>query len=150
MNIILNVENGATVSVSEIHHVETVNVGCPAQENRPLWKAGGQRELMEQVIGGLIAENLFKEKQDFAALHRIIIERSLDSFTLKGFAAYLCENFNVSEALRPTENNLKRVIFGKKAFPNWELPYIKDAARRARLVHIATLFLEGMGLPLEP
>ncbi len=150
MNVMIKAEQGSTVNVNDIHDVGTVNVGCRVPESRPQWKAGNQRERMDDVIGDLIAEGLFREKQDFAALYRIIAERALASFTLQEFADYLCQNFSIPEELRPAENNLKRVVFGDERFPKWKLPFVKDSMRRSRLVRIATLFLEGMGLPMEP
>lgn len=147
MNVMVKAEKGSTVNVSDIHDVQTVIVGSQAVPAAPheATVPGREREQMRRVIQSLIDDGLFLEKQDFEALRKIITERGLGGMGYDAFARYLCQEFQIPEPLRPSGNNLKRVVFGQGRFPDWKLPGLNEE-RRSRFMHIASLFLRGMDL----
>ena len=144
MNVVLKAEQGSTVNVNDIHDVGTGYVGTPAP-SAAAQPGREQQERMHGVIQSLINDGLFREKQDFEALRRIIVERGLGGLGYEDFARYLCREFDIPEHLRPSGNNLKRVVFGQGTFPGWKTPGLDDL-RHARFLNIASLFLRGMGL----
>lgn len=150
MNFKTYVAPGA-INIEHIEHVEHLYPGNPALLNLNKTKDNSEEELSVvgkflKVIGELIANNIIQEKQEFAAIFRIVQERVLPEIKRGEFCRLVCENVPMAEDIKPSEDNIRKVVFSDSKtalYPNWKITGF-SVEKTFRYTEIAKCFVEKM------
>ena len=140
----INVQSGCTVYFTPDGGIqEKQQEGLEATpETTPLRDVPLSRfeQAIQAGIRAVLNAGLIQYKQDFRAIHQIMVEMSVyDNFSLSSFIKLVSNLPEVPPQLLPTMNSIKKISFGKDSFPNWRIRGM-SVGNISRMVEIAHLF----------
>lgn len=157
MNIKTYVAAGA-INIENIAHVENLFPGspdlissvlakhksanAPSQTSQDSTKLSLTERLIE-AIRQLVDEKEIQSKQEFAALYQITNESILEGVKKAEFVRLVCGDIEMDESIRPSEDNLKKVVFHANRFPDWRIDGL-DYDKTLRFVRLARKLLDKM------
>lgn len=109
---------------------------------RPVTKVRTFGVSLREAIDVVLRQGLIVQKQDFAAVHRAVVEmRCFDRLPYTDFVRMLGETGVVPEALMPSADNIRKVAFSG-TLPDWRVQQATPQ-QTERLVAIGLAFKEA-------
>lgn len=91
-------------------------------------------------IRAVLNAGLIQYKQDFRAIHQMLKEMNIyDRISYSNFIGRLRDCRIVPDDFMPSENNLKRLVFGSTRYPDWNVTGV-NADYQSKLIKIASVF----------
>lgn len=77
---------------------------------------------MINAIRSMVEDGEIKDKQEFAAVYRVAVEKLLPEMKRGEFCRIVNDNVEMNDAIRPSDDNVRKVVFSEKAmYPNWRI-----------------------------
>ena len=107
--------HGDKMTQNSVENAQVVNFG------RVSTCITNPRDAFRMAIATLIRQEIIIYKQDFAIIYQLEMEMSVIGVdSIPNMVKLIKTVPDLPDKLKPTESNIKNIIFGSKDYPNWD------------------------------